>query len=123
MIVSDKYLNVLFRTVVGSRAGWRCEGEVCGHVGDDCQAHHIYSRDNKSVRYDPLNGAWLCNYHHRLAEIMGTKDFIVYLYNTKKRPEGWREELITRKNQIVKANNSYREYWKEKLLSMLKEAA
>lgn len=119
--VSDKYLNSLFRIVVGSRAGWRCE--VCDHVGDDCQAHHIYSRDNKSVRYDPINGAWLCNYHHRVAEDLGTKKFIVYLNDTRTRPEGWREELISRKNQIVKANNAFREYWKEKLLGMLKEAA
>lgn len=119
--ISDEYCLNLFRLIVGARAGWKCE--ICGHVGADCNPHHIYSRDNKSVRYDPENGLWVCEKDHRWAELVGTKKIIEYLDCTRLRPEGWRDDLTNRKNQIVKFNDSFRTMWKEKLLNELGEAA
>jgi hypothetical protein len=121
MKVSDQYNLNLFRTATGARAGWKCE--ICDHVGDDCQAHHIYSRDNKAVRYDPDNGLFVCDKCHRWTEIVGTKKVIEYLVCHNIRSGVWKNELILRKNMIVKYNDQFRAKWKIKLLDELKEAA
>lgn len=121
MIVSDKYCLALFRLAVAERAGWKCE--ICGHSGDDCQAHHIYSRDNKSVRYDPDNGLWVCNVHHRWAEEMGVRFVVEFLCNTRTRTDRWREKLATKKNTTVKCNGLYRLEWTDRLLNEIKGKA
>ena len=116
---SDEICLNLFRTVVSDQAGGRCE--ICGAKEGD--PHHIYSRDNKSVRYDPTNGIWLCNVHHRWAERLGTKELIRFLVNTRMRSVAWESELILRKNKIVKFNDAFRAEWKTKLLDHLREVA
>jgi hypothetical protein len=116
---SDEICLGLFRVVVSGQAGGRCE--ICRAPEGD--PHHIYSRDNKAVRYDPINGIWLCNVHHRWAEGMGTKGFIRYLVNTRLRSPDWETTLTKRKNGIVKFNDSFRSEWKELLLDHLRGAA
>jgi len=116
---SDATCRALTRTVCELHAGGRCE--ICGAHGGD--PHHIYSRDNKAVRYDPTNIAWLCNTHHRWAEEMGTKKFIQFLLNTGLRLPEWEAELIRRKNEIVKFNDQFRAEWKARLLEHLREVA
>jgi len=115
---SDDYCLNLFRLIVGARACWKCEH--CGHVGEDCNPHHIFSRENKSIRYDTINGAWLCNACHRFAE--NYKGLFIKSIQTKRGLDWW-NELVRRKNIIVKWNDSFRFEWKEKLLSEVKEAA
>lgn len=121
MIVSDRYCLELFRIAVAERAGWKCE--ICGHTGDDLQAHHIFSRDNKSVRYDPDNGLFVCNYDHRRAERMGVKYVVTYLIASQIRSYSWSVELTTKKNTVVKCNNLYRIDWKRRLLDEIGRAA
>lgn len=121
MTVSDKFLLNLLREVVSTRSGGHCEWPGCNKT--ECDPHHIFSRENKSVRYDPTNIAWLCNTHHRWAEELGTKKFIQYLLNTKLRLPEWEVELTIRKNAIVKANNQFRAEWKARLLDHLREVA
>lgn len=105
MVVSDTYLLKLWREKVSKDA---CE--VCGHAGEDCDPHHVFSREYKSVRYDPQNGVWLCNKCHRLAE----QHRILFIYTMiGKRGRVWWEELTERRNKIVKFNNSFREDWKK----------
>lgn len=116
--VSDEYCLNLFRLVVGARAGWKCEH--CGRTGDDCNPHHIFSRENKSVRYDPINGAWLCNDCHRFAE--SYRGLFIAAIQAR-RGLAWWDELVIRKNMIVKRNDQFRVEWKEKLLNELREAA
>jgi len=114
MIVSDKYNLDLFRKIVGERAGYRCEMPDCGKIGENLNPHHFFSREEKSIRYDPLNGFWLCYGHHCFAHNNSREFRKIILYN-KVRTQEWLDELIIRKNQIVKVNNSFREDWKEKL--------
>lgn len=116
---SDATCRALTRIVSELHAGGRCE--ICGAHGGD--PHHVYSRDNKAVRYDPTNIVWLCNTHHRWAEELGTKKFIEYLINTGLRLPEWETELIRRKNAIVKANDQFRAEWKARLLDHLREVA
>ena len=116
---SDEICLSLFRIVVSDQAGGRCE--VCGAQEGD--PHHIYSRDNKSVRYDPTNGIWLCNTHHRWAETLGAKGLIRFLVDTGQRSDEWAAELTRRKNKIVKFNDAFRAEWKIRLLDHIREAA
>jgi len=111
MVVSDKYNLELFRLRVGENAGWKCE--ICGHVGDDCNPHHIFSRENKSTRYDPVNGSWLCDCCHRAAE-SHRDQFIAVMVG--QRGDIWWADLVAKKNIIVKFNDDFRQQWKEKLL-------
>ncbi len=113
MIVSDKYLLNLLREIVSERAGYRCE--KCLAFGKNFDPHHVYSREYKSIRYDPLNGVWLCVDCHRYAHTVGERFFINELVEFGIRPPDWPNELITRKNLIVKFNNAFRIEWKAKL--------
>ena len=117
MNVSDKYLMAISRRIVGLRAGWKCEFPGCNAYAEDLNHHHWFSRDNQSVRYDPDNGIWLCSNHHTglisaHREPMIFEAMIIYYHV---RTVEWLQELTVKKNIIVKNNNSFREYWKEKL--------
>lgn len=118
--VSDKAVWDLCKVFVAARAGHKCE--LCHHMGEDCQTHHIYSRSNYSVRYDPMNCLYVCNSCHRWAELVGTRNVIEYLVSTGVHSEAWRQDLTDRKNHIVKADNIFRSEWKDRLLTMLKGA-
>jgi len=109
--VSDAYLLNLLREVVSIRAGGKCEFPGCNKV--ICDPHHIFSRDNKSVRYDKENIANLCDYHHRWAEAH-RDDFVTVMIGW--RGEKWWDDLVIRKNIIIKFNGNFRQDWKEKLL-------
>lgn len=57
----DKKLDDAWRRLVKLRAGNRCE--YCQRE-KPLNSHHIYSRSNKSTRWDPMNGICLCVAHH-----------------------------------------------------------
>ena len=119
MKVSDKCVLDLFREVVGKKAGFRCE--KCGAFGQDFHPHHIFTRANKSIRYDAaLNGAWLCNSCHREAEA-SPRDFNAIMVAL--RGNSWWVELVRAKNQVVKFNDAFRSEWKERLKNELRRAA
>ena len=46
---------------VKERAGWKCE--YCGTT-ENLNAHHIFSRNNRSVKFDLDNGVCICASHH-----------------------------------------------------------
>ena len=57
----DKKLDDAWSLLVKLRAGNKCE--YCGKT-TTLNSHHIFSRSNKSVRWDTINGICLCVKHH-----------------------------------------------------------
>jgi hypothetical protein len=62
----SKQLDDLWRQYIYKRAGNKCE--YCGKEGS-LNAHHIFSRSNRPIRWDTDNGICLCPYHHTLGTI------------------------------------------------------
>jgi hypothetical protein len=116
--VSDKYLLNLLRQVVSIRAGGSCEFPGCSNT--ECDPHHIYSRENKSTRYDKDNCVWLCNEHHRDAETRPNAFLSMMIYL---RGQKWIADLLNKKNKVVKFNDAFRAGWKEKLEDELRRLA
>lgn len=118
--VSDQHVLNIRRQVVERRAVYHCEYPGCVCRGYDLHDHHIYGRANKAVRYNPDNGILLCNDHHRYAEAH-RDDFIFAIVGS--RGQEWWIELNHQKNQIVKCNDIYRLYWKDRLENELRGIA
>jgi len=57
----DGKLDTLWSELVKLEAGYKCE--YCGRE-DTLNSHHIFSRSNRSVRWDESNGVCLCVSHH-----------------------------------------------------------
>ena len=115
--VAESGVLELWRKVVIMRANGQCEYPNCTVNFTQLHPHHYYSRGNKSVKYDPLNGICFCHQHHTNGKEAAhlDPDFKEKWLASGKRPEGWLEELTRRKNQIAKDNDELRGYWKEKL--------
>lgn len=112
--VSDKTLLRMWREVVLTRAGNRCEYPGCVVNATQLHPHHYYNKKNQSVRYDPLNGICLCHIHHTNGNESAhlDPDFKEKWISSGKRPAGWLEELTNRKNHVVKNNQFFKENWK-----------
>lgn len=50
-------------TLVKRRAGWKCEVDGCTN-DKYLNAHHVFTRNNRSTRYDLDNWIALCPSHH-----------------------------------------------------------
>lgn len=61
--ISEKDLDILWAKVIKLRDG-KCQ--VPGCKKDNLNAHHIYSRSARSVRWELDNGISLCAGHHTL---------------------------------------------------------
>lgn len=59
----SKGLDDIWRQYIYKRAGNKCE--YCGKEGK-LNAHHIFSRSNRPIRWDEDNGICLCPLHHTL---------------------------------------------------------
>ena len=77
--------------------------EVCGQT-NNLNAHHYYTRRNRAVRWYIPNGFCLCPNHHTFSSQFSAHqtphDFC--LWAVKKRGEDWIDDLIAKKNMIVK---------------------
>lgn len=62
----DKKLDVAWSMLVKLRADGRCEIETC-KKSSYLNAHHIFTRKNKAVRWSTDNGVALCPSHHTLS--------------------------------------------------------
>jgi len=61
----DKKLDNSWSELVKLRAGNKCEIKACGKVRY-LNSHHIFTRRNKALRWNPINGVALCPGHHTL---------------------------------------------------------
>jgi len=60
----EKQLDLAFSEFVRLRADGKCD--MCGRKGGKLDAHHLFKRSRRSVRWDTLNGVALCFRCHRL---------------------------------------------------------
>jgi len=61
----DGALDDAWSLLVKLRAGHQCEIPMCGKT-QYLNSHHIYTRANRSTRWDVKNGVCLCPSHHTL---------------------------------------------------------
>ena len=80
----DKKLDTAWSKLVKKKAGNMCE--YC-YKTTGLNSHHIYSRSNRSVRWDVKNGVCLCAYHHALSSKFSAHktpiEFILWLEDKK----------------------------------------
>jgi hypothetical protein len=122
--VSDKYLLNLLREIVSRRAGGHCEWPGCNET--NCDPHHVFSKEHKSIRYDADACVNLCCGHHTANTLSAHKSpeyFLHIIIYERVRDVRWLAEITKRKNMIVKFNDHFRVLWKEKLLNELRGVA
>ena len=83
----DGKLDAAWAKLVKLRAGNKCE--YCGTTSKQLHAHHIFSRQNKSTRWDVSNGIALCASHHVLSSS----------FSAHKTPMEFTEWLIQQKGE------------------------
>lgn len=62
----DGKLDKAWSELVKLKAGMKCEIELCGQT-KYLNSHHIFTRKNRSVRWNTINGVCLCPSHHVLS--------------------------------------------------------
>jgi len=95
-----KNLDKLWQQVIVAQDG-KCL--KCGTT-QRLSAHHIFSRKNRSTRWDTNNGVCLCLAHHIFWAHKSPTDFTYWLEGIKGRP--FLKRLRTKHNTIVK-NQDY----------------
>jgi len=111
----DGKLDDAWSKLVKLEANNRCE--VCGK-STTLNSHHIFSRSNRSVRWDESNGVSLCVYHHTFGKWSAHKsplEFIHWLENEYGKQ--YLEDLTYRANQTKK----WTKHEKQELLESLLE--
>lgn len=53
-----RMLDKLFEYLIKRRAGWRCE--LCNSNRDGLESHHVFTRGDHWLRWDPDNGVATC---------------------------------------------------------------
>lgn len=97
----EKTLDKLWGEVVILEAGEKCAR--CGRGKPYLNPHHIFSRSNRSVRFDLDNGICLCSGHHTLCNDSAHKaplDFAEWI--KKERGEKWYNSLRLKANTPAK---------------------
>jgi hypothetical protein len=110
----DGKLDEAWSRLVKLRAGMSCE--VCGKT-TTLNSHHIYSRSNRSVRWNPDNGICLCVAHHTFGSFCAHKsptEFTEWLYDRK--GAEFMNTLKIKAHMTIK----YSKFEKELLLKSLK---
>ena len=111
-IPSKSKLDKLWREACIGLWGDKCE--VCGST--PINVHHIYSRANRAVRWNPKNGIPLCVSHHIFDHRFSAHGAPAAFYSwlRDRRGELWFKELEREAREIHKYN-------KEDLLRIAKE--
>lgn len=81
----DAKLDKVWSLLVKHLAGWRCE--YCHARDKTLNSHHIYSRSNRSTRWELSNGVCLCVGHHTFSTKFSAHktptEFTEWLYEVK----------------------------------------
>ena len=117
----DNKLDKLWSLLVKHKAGWRCE--YCGSREKMLNSHHIYSRSNRSTRWDLENGVCLCVGHHTFSTKFSAHktptEFTEWLYSVK--GESFMNDLRVRAHAIAKLKPFEKEELYNELLTIKNE--
>ena len=117
----DGKLDDAWSLLVKLEAGMKCEIEDCEHR-PTLNSHHIFTRSNKSTRWDEANGVCLCVGHHTFSSKFSAHqtptEFTYWLHekygdlfmeelsrkahSTKKWTKHEKEELLIELNEKIK---------------------
>ena len=101
----DKRLDDAWSLLVKLKAGNKCEIQTC-KKSKYLNAHHIFTRRNKAVRWSLDNGIALCPSHHTLSSSFSAHGtpikFADFLRNY--RGDNYIDKLIYKSNQIYTSN-------------------
>ena len=114
----DGKLDTAWSLLVKLEAGMICEIENCQHK-PTLNSHHIFTRNNKSTRWDTANGVCLCIGHHTFSSKFSAHqtptEFTYWLH--EKYGDLFMEEL----SQKAHGTKKWTEYEKQELLLELNE--
>jgi len=119
---TEKQLDNLWREAVILKSGSWCEYLGC-RKRKHLNAHHIYSRSRKSVRWDLENGISLCPEHHSLGNDSAHKspDFKATLILTGTRTKEFLDKLERRAKTPAKIDRNREKLALEKHLKILRQ--
>jgi hypothetical protein len=114
----DNKLDKLWSLLVKHRAGFKCE--YCGTREKMLNSHHIYSRSNRSTRWDLENGVCLCVGHHTFSTKFSAHktptEFTEWLYEVK--GEAFMNKLKVKAHAIAKLKPFEKEEMYEELIKL-----
>ena len=117
----DPKLDKIWSLLVKHRAGWKCE--YCGSREKRLNSHHIYTRANRSTRWDLENGVCLCVSHHTFStkfSAHGTPvEFTEWLYQQK--GDVFMNELRVKAHAIAKLKPFEKQELLDELTEILKQ--
>lgn len=115
----DKKLDDAWSLAVKIRDEYCCQ--YCGRK-TTLNSHHIFTRSNKSTRWDISNGITLCVYHHTFSSSFSAhKTGIEFTYwLEEKRGKNWLNKLRMLANQTSHYNKSDKELILKGLLDYIK---
>jgi len=95
-----KKLDDIWKDKVKERAGFKCE--FCDKQ-TTLNSHHIFSRSNRSVRWDLNNGICLCVNHHVFGPFSAHKAPLEFAeWMIAKRGQKWYDALKLKSHQVDK---------------------
>ena len=111
----DGKLDEAWSKLVKLEANMQCE--KCGKT-TTLNSHHVFSRSNRSVRWDETNGICLCVAHHTFGNWSAHKSPVEFIYWLEEEyGKEYLEDLRYRANQTKKWSKAE----KEELLIKLNE--
>lgn len=115
----DGKLDEAWSKAVKIKAGMKCE--YCGKT-TTLNSHHVYSRSNRSVRWDLTNGYCLCVAHHTFSNFSAHKAPLEFAEWMKEdRGEEWYDALRLKANQTMKWSKHEKELLLEALNQYIKD--
>lgn len=116
----DGKLDDAWSLLVKLIAGMKCE--VCGKT-HPLNSHHIFSRSNRSVRWDAKNGVCLCVGCHTFSSKFSAHktptEFTIWLY--EKKGEEFMDVLRIKANSISKLHKFEKEILLQELRKEIKK--
>lgn len=116
----DRETLKLLSLVVQNRAGWKCEYPSCNRPSTE--AHHVYSKEIKVVRYDEDDCIATCSYHHTMCPKTAAHrdpNYIQTIIAHNVRTPAWYYALTERVRETVKFDFDFVMYHHARLTKII----